>query len=315
MMLTVHGLARGRRLDAFLRGAQPNWGRQAVQRLIGGRHVAVNGRTVWLGSWLVENGDVVTVDAGGVAQMAAIAAAALPLFTAFEDSWLLSAQGEADDSPCAPGIIAVNKPAGLLAEAPPHRPDAPNLHTLAQARFGPLTLFHRLDRDTSGVILLTRTAEANRRLAAAFQQRTAHKEYVAVVHAPNRLAAAGVIDRRIGPHPARRDQMAVVAKGGQHAITRYACAAAAPDRQWLRLWPETGRTHQLRVHLAACGAPILGDRLYADPATQGAERLLLHAHRLTLPAWDELPPCVFAAPLPPELSWPAELAWPGSEQP
>ncbi len=82
---------------------------------------------------------------------------------------------------------------GLLAEKPPHR-DAPNLHTLAETQFGPLVLVHRLDRDTSGVLVLARTAHANRVLSAAFREHTIEKEYVAVVAAPNRLEAEGLIN-------------------------------------------------------------------------------------------------------------------------
>lgn len=264
--MVVTGLEGQARLDRVLRRLFPEWGRQAVQRLIGGRTVQVNGRTVWLASWLVANGDRITI---------AEAPAAKPApFVQFEEAWLIAADAD---------LVVVDKPAGLLAEAPPHR-DAPNLHALAVARFGPLTLFHRLDRDTSGVMVLTRTRPMNQLLATAFQQHTITKVYVAVVHAPNRLASTGTIETYIGDHPTRRDMMAVVARGGQRAVTDYRVERSLGDRQWVRLWPRTGRTHQLRIHLAAMGAPILGDRLYGDPGS--APRLLLHAERLSIPALD-----------------------------
>ena len=114
-----------------------------------------------------------------------------------------------------------------------------------------------------------------------------------MVRAPNRLAAAGVIDSRLAPHPRRRDQMAVVTKGGQRAVTRYEVIATQGDRAWVRLWPETGRTHQLRVQLAALGAPILGDRLYGDKAA--ADRLMLHACFLSLPPHPPHPARQFVA--------------------
>jgi RluA family pseudouridine synthase len=204
----------------------------------------------------------------------------------WDERWLLFS----DDQ-----IVAVNKPAGLLTEKPPHR-DAPNLHTLAQARFGPLVLVHRLDRDTSGVVVLARTAEANRFLSAAFQAHTLEKVYVAIVAAPNLLAETGTIRARLAPDPQHRERMGVVTKGGQGAVTRYMVSARQPDRQLIRLWPQTGRTHQLRVHLAHLQAPILGDRLYGDPAA--ASRLLLHAYRLGLPD------LALTAPLPAEFAWP-----------
>ena len=154
--------------------------------------------------------------------------------------------------------------------------DAPSLLSLATQRFGPLTLFHRLDRDTSGLVVLTRTPEMNRLLDAAFKAGTVVKEYLAVVALPNRLAEQGVIAVPLGPHPKRHDMMTVVERGGQRAVTRYEVIAEAGGRQWVRLWPETGRTHQLRVHLAHLGAPILGDRLY-NPHFQATQRLMLHA--------------------------------------
>ncbi len=272
-------LARPTRLDKVLRASYPAWGRQAVQRLISGRQVAVNGRTVWLASWLVNNGDVLEVT-GPPREKA-------PPLTAFDDKWLIAVE---------PDLIAVNKPAGLLSEAARAAGYA-NLHDLARARFGELILIHRLDRDTSGVLLLTRPGPVNAYLTAAFKAHTVEKEYLAVVARPNRLAAAGMIDARLAPRPARRDMMEVVEQGGRPARTHYAIAEEAGRYQLVRLWPETGRTHQLRVHMAYLGAPILGDRLYGkSPAPE--QRLHLHAHRLALPPSDDYPAREFIAPLP-----------------
>jgi 23S rRNA pseudouridine1911/1915/1917 synthase len=274
-------LAQPTRLDRTLRAHFPEWGRQAVQRTIGAGTVRVNGKTVWLASWEVQPGDTVEV-----LEPPAAKAAPPP---AFDGAWLLADDGD---------ILAVNKPAGLLAE-PTRWGQGANLRDLAAARFGEVILFHRLDRDTSGVVLLTRPGPVNAALSAAFQARRVAKEYVAIVAAPNRLEAEGVIRLRLGQHPQRRDMMAAVEKGGQHAVTRYAVEASAPGRQLVRLWPETGRTHQLRVHLAALGAPILGDRLYGTP--ESASRLLLHAQRITLPPDAPLAGRRYVAPLPPEM--------------
>jgi 23S rRNA pseudouridine1911/1915/1917 synthase len=275
-------LARPTRLDRTLRARFPEWGRQAVQRAIGAGQVRVNGKTVWLASWEVQRGDTVEVLEPPPAK------AAPP--PAFDDAWLLADDGD---------ILAVNKPAGLLAE-PTRWGQGVNLRDLAAARFGEVILFHRLDRDTSGVVLITRPGPVNAALSAAFQARRVTKEYVAVVAAPNQLEAEGVIRLRLGQHPQRRDMMAVVERGGQHAATRYTVEASAPGRQLVRLWPETGRTHQLRVHLAALGAPILGDRLYGAPAS--APRLLLHAQRISLPPDAPLGGRSYSAPLPPEIT-------------
>ncbi|HSN75387.1 MAG TPA: RNA pseudouridine synthase, partial [Anaerolineae bacterium] len=158
-------------------------------------------------------------------------------------------------------------------------------------------LFHRLDRDTSGVVLLTRGGPVNRYLDGAFKAGAVRKEYLATVTSPNRLAAEGMIAVRLKPHPSRRDMMVVAERGGQSAVTRYQIIGEDRGLQWVRLWPETGRTHQLRVHLASLDAPIVGDRLY-NPAWQPAGRLLLHAWRITLPAVIGWPERVFTAPLP-----------------
>jgi len=284
--LTVQRLARPTRLDRFLREHFPQWGRQAVQRLISARHVQVNGRTVWLASWEVQNGDRLAIAEAPVAKT--------PPPAHFDDTWIIAQTAD---------LIAVNKPAGLLSE-PTRWTQTDNLLDLAKVRFGEVVLFHRLDRDTSGVVLLTRPGPINKDLDRAFKTRTIAKEYLAVVATPNRLASSGVIDVRLGSDPQRRDRMVVVARGGQHALTRYAVEEERAGKQLVRLWPETGRTHQLRVHLAHLGAPILGDRLYGLPA-RADERLLLHAHRIDLPATAEFPARSFTAPLP-EKFWPEQ---------
>ncbi len=262
LVVQLSGLAQPDRLDRALRRASPEWGRQAVQRLISAGQVKVNGRTVWLASWQVHNHDLVEIAHPPDAKPSP--------YTQFEDDWLIADDGH---------ILAVDKPAGLLSE-PAHAPQVANLRDLACARFGDLRLVHRLDRDTSGVILLTRPGGINKQLTIAFRTGAVEKEYLAVVAAPNRLAPSGVITARLAPHPQRRDMMCVVERGGQHAITHYEIIAARNDRQLVRLYPQTGRTHQLRVHLAHLAAPILGDRLYGS--ADSAPRLMLHAVRITV---------------------------------
>ena len=278
--VTMHLPTEGIRLDRLLRNRFPEWGRQAVQQLISGNQVRVNGKTVWLASWKVRGEDTI--------ELLTVPEARPTPPQQFDNRWLLAQE---DD------LIVVNKPAGLLAEAPRFR-DAINLLDLARTEFGELILFHRLDRDTSGVMLLTRPGAVNQYLDRAFKTHQIQKTYLAVVATPNRLQPQGTINARLDKHPQRRDMTCVVDRGGKHAITDYRIVAEnRPQRQQLiELHPRTGRTHQLRVHLAHLGAPILGDRLYGN--RESAERLLLHAQRLVLPALEEYAERVYVAPLP-----------------
>jgi 23S rRNA pseudouridine1911/1915/1917 synthase len=269
-------LAGPTRLDRVLRERFPRWGRQAVQRLIGAGKVTLQGKVVRLASWEVHNGDRLVVRD--------VPAEKTEPPARFDDRWIIAEESD---------LVAINKPAGLLSEPTRFSPAA-SLLSLARERFGELVLFHRLDRDTSGVVLLTRPGPINKYLAEAFQSRAVEKQYLAVVAAPNGLQSEGVIDVPLGAHPTRRDRRAVVAKGGQRAVTRYAIEQERGGRQLVRLWPETGRTHQLRLHLAHLGAPILGDRLYGT----AGERLLLHAERIALPAAEGFAARTFYAPLP-----------------
>lgn len=272
-------ISQSTRLDRVLRDQFPLWGRQAVQRLIAGGKVTLQGRVVRLASWEVHNGDRISISEAPAEK--------LPPPERFDDSWIIAEQTD---------LVAINKPAGLLSEPTKFSP-AVSLLDLARSRFGDLLLFHRLDRDTSGIVLLTRPGPINKYLDAAFKGHTIRKEYLAVVAKPNRLLPEGVIEARLGPDPQRRDRRAVVTKGGQRAVTRYAIEEEAGDKQLVRLWPETGRTHQLRLHLAHFGAPILGDRLYGKVPAAGG-RLLLHAERIDLPAADGFSARSFQAPPP-----------------
>lgn len=276
---TAQRLAKPTRLDRVLREQFPNWGRQAVQRLIAGGKVTLQGRVVRLASWEVHNGDRIAISETPVEKTAPPAK--------FDDAWIIAEESD---------LVAINKPAGLLSEATKFSP-ASNLFDLACERFGELLLFHRLDRDTSGVVLLTRPGPINKYLDDAFKTHAIAKEYLAVVATPNRLQREGVIEARLGPDPQRRDRRAVVAKGGQRAITRYAIEEESGGKQLVRLWPETGRTHQLRLHLAHLGAPIVGDRLYGSQPAAG-QRLLLHAERISLPEANGFPARTFHSPLP-----------------
>jgi 23S rRNA pseudouridine1911/1915/1917 synthase len=270
------------RLDRFLRDRFPDWGRQAVGALINAHRVRVNGRAVWLSSWLVEDGDQLEIRDPPSEKA--------PPPTELDDAWIIAVEGD---------LIALNKPAGVLSQRTRSRRPG-DLLSLACDRFGPLTLFHRLDRDTSGVVLLTRPGPINRYLDAAFKEGRVEKRYLAAIPADNRLLAEGQINLRLGPHARRRDMMAVVERGGRRAVTCYRVLGEADGVQSVLLWPLTGRMHQLRVHLMTMGAPILGDRLYS-PGPRQAKRLMLHACRIALPAADAFPARTYTASVPEDL--------------
>lgn len=267
------------RLDRTLRDQYPDWGRKEVQRAIGSGKVRLNGRVVKLSSWEVHARDRIEITDPPASKPAAIGK--------FDEAWIIAADHE---------LIVLNKPAGILSAATKFSPAA-NLLDLAQERFGEVVLFHRLDRDTSGVILLTRPGPINSYLTAAFTSHVIEKEYLAVVHTPNRLIPDGFIAARLAPHPKRRDMMTVVERGGQSARTHYRILEERDGRQLVQLRPESGRTHQLRVHLAHLGAPIIGDRLYGPQPPQHS-RLLLHAEQIHLPAREGYPARSFIAPRP-----------------
>ena len=164
-------------------------------------------------------------------------------------------------------------------------------------------IVHRLDKDTSGVLIVAKHAAARARLAAQFSARQVNKIYHAWV-AGHPLPASGRIATRLRRDPRDPLRFRVSAEQGKWAVTRYRVLTTQPGAAFVALRPITGRTHQLRVHLRWLGHPVLGDPLYAGRARGTARRLLLHARRLTivLPGTDI--PHTFEAPLPPDFTPP-----------
>lgn len=197
----------------------------------------------------------------------------------------------------APALMVIDKPAGLAVHPGPRTEES--LETmLEQLRFGyteaPVPM-HRLDRDTSGCLLLSRRRSANRRLAALLEARRIGKTYWALTSGVP-PAQSGTIDaplRKISSPQA--GWRMVVDASGQSARTHWQVLGTADGRAWLELTPETGRTHQLRIHLAHLGCPIAGDPVYGD----GIGSMLLHARSLTIPWQDDAPPLTVTAQPPP----------------
>lgn len=184
-------------------------------------------------------------------------------------------------------LLVLDKPAGLLC-VPGRGPDKSDcLSQRAQQHWPGALIVHRLDQATSGLVLMARNPQTQRALSAAFAERRVHKRYQAVVQGAlqSDLSAqdgAGwvTIDLPIAADWERRPLRVIDTEHGKPSQTQWRVLSAGANSTRLELAPLTGRTHQLRVHLAALGHPILGDALYGDPAT--APRLLLHATRLAL---------------------------------
>ena len=159
-------------------------------------------------------------------------------------------------------------------------------------------IVHRLDKDTSGVLLVARTDAAHRALAAQFAGRTVEKIYLALVHGKVR-ADSGRITKPIARDPVRRTRMTARLESGREALTDYKVRKRFEKFTFLEVRIGTGRTHQIRVHLASIGHPVAGDRVYGAPPAQ--RRLFLHAWRIGFvsPATGEN--VTVEAPLPPEL--------------
>jgi 23S rRNA pseudouridine1911/1915/1917 synthase len=299
--LTVPHEDEGLRLDRFLAGAGRGWSRSQVARWIEAGLVTRNGVPT-KASHLVHPGDRIEVTVPPPSP-SDVQPQELPLDVLFEDSHL----------------IVINKPPGMVIHPAAGNPDGTLVNALlAHCRdlsgVGGVErpgIVHRLDKDTSGVLVAAKNDAAHRALSLAFRWRTTDKRYLAVVYgAPT--ADEGVVDGPIARHPTERKRMAVV-PGGRAARTLWSVRERFAGAALLECRPVTGRTHQIRVHLAHAGLAVVGDPVYAGRqwrAIADAElaarcrdfpRQALHAWRLTIrhPASGE--PITFEAPLPADL--------------
>ena len=204
-------------------------------------------------------------------------------------------------------LLIVNKPAGMVVHPSAGHPGG----TLVQAALahapdidgvgGELRpgVVHRLDKDTSGLVLLAKRDAAHQALQQQFKDRKVDKVYLALVDGKP-PTPVGRIEAPIGRDPRHRQRMGIALPGrGREAITSYRAAESFPEHTLLEVHPETGRTHQIRVHLAFLGCPVVGDTIYGRrKATLPVERQMLHAWRLTLALPGDPGRHTFEAPLP-----------------
>ncbi len=323
--LVVTSDSEGQRLDRYLVSVLAEYSRSQIQKLITEGHVTVRRalppmrsgssaarRVEARANLQVHEGDQVVVDAPEAAP-SAVTAEALPLEILYQDT----------------DLAVLNKPAGMVI----HPGAGHGSGTLVNALLHHLTdlsgiggelrpgIVHRLDRGTSGVMVIAKNDRAHQELSRQFHDREVEKEYIALVWGV--VQAGRRIDAAIGRDRANRQKMSARAKHAREAVTRITRAHHLPGVTLCQVAIHTGRTHQIRVHLSAIGHPIVGDSLYGGVhrrvpgdirAVQRLERPFLHAARLAFTHPTEHRRMQFIAPLPDDLvrvldglpGWPPE---------
>jgi 23S rRNA pseudouridine1911/1915/1917 synthase len=284
----------GKRLDHFLQERLPEYSRSRLQSWIKEGLVQVNGRTA-KPSLMLGGGEHVDVAPADLPPLQA-APEDLPVDILYQDA----------------AVIAVNKPAGVVVHAGAGAHSGTLVNRLVH-HFTTLSgigggqrpgIVHRLDKDTSGVLLVAQTDAAHRDLAEQFAGRTVEKTYLALVEGSVRNDSGRIV-KPITRDPVRRVRMTAKLETGRTALTDYRVLERLTGFSYLEVRIGTGRTHQIRVHLQNLGYPVAGDRLYG---ARPAERMFLHAWRIgfTSPATRER--VMVEAPLPDDLAgWLARL--------
>ena len=259
---------RGKRLDAFLAEQLPEVTRSAAQRLIAQGMVLVEGRTA-AKSCKLTGEETVEVTLPEPEPTEAVAQD-IPLDVVYEDQ----------------DVVVVNKPVGMVVHPAPGHPDGTLVNALLHHCGGSLSgiggqlrpgIVHRIDRDTSGLIIAAKNDAAHQALAAQLQDHTLARTYEAVV-VGNLREDRGTVSAPIGRHHTDRKKMAVTERGGKEAVTHWEVLERFPGYTYVRCRLETGRTHQIRVHMAYLGHPLYGDTVYgAKKPAPGMTGQCLHA--------------------------------------
>ena len=271
----------GERLDAFLARSLPDLTRSAAQRLLEEGAVTLGGKPAKKNTKSAP-GDVVEVTLPDP-QPVEVVPQNIPLDIVYEDA----------------DVIVVNKPVGLVVHPAPGHPDGTLVNALlyhcgtslsginGELRPG---IVHRIDRDTSGLIIAAKNDRAHLALSAQLQDHTLARVYEAVV-VGNLREDSGTVNAPIGRHPVDRKKMAIEPRNGRPAVTHWRVLARYPGYTHVECRLETGRTHQIRVHMASIGHPLLGDTVYGSKKPwPGLAGQCLHARKLRFvhPATGEL---------------------------
>lgn len=294
--LTVDASAAGARLDRWLAERVPELSRARLQALIADGHVRVDGRAR-KSSHRVGSGETIELEIPPAAPETLVPEP-IALTIVFEDD----------------AVMVVDKPVGMVVH--PGAGHATGTLAAAVLAHAPGTagvggprrpgVVHRLDKDTSGLLVIAKTAAAYDALTAQLHARTVTRRYRAVVYG-RVTAGSGVVDKPLGRHPHDRVRMAVLPRGrGKPAVTRFTVLERFKDFSDLEVKLETGRTHQIRVHMASLGHPVAGDRVYGgravrQPMPVAFEGLALHAAELAFVHPVTQSRLEFASPLPPRM--------------
>ena len=270
-ILSIIAEESGERIDALLARTLENLSRSGAQRLIEQGAVLLEGRQVQKNT-RIQRGDRITVMMPETEEIPLVAQD-LPLDVVYEDQ----------------DHIVVNKVRGMVVHPAPGHPDGTLVNALlwhcgdslsgigGEKRPG---IVHRIDKDTSGLLIVAKNDFAHQALSAQLADRSLSRVYEAVVRGRLR-EERGTIDRPIGRHPTDRKRMAVTEKNSRPAVTHWEVLARYNGYTHVRCRLETGRTHQIRVHMASIGHPLLGDGIYGAPSPEkGLEGQCLHAREL-----------------------------------
>ena len=267
ILLRASEESKNQRLDAFLASSLDGLTRSQATRLIESGEVAVNGRAVSK-SYKLAGGEDIAVTLPEP-EPVEVVPQDIPLDVVYEDA----------------DVIVVNKPSGMVVHPAPGHPDGTLVNALLYHCAGTLSgvggalrpgIVHRIDRDTSGLIIAAKNDAAHQYLSAQLADHTLARTYECIVVGALR-EDRGTVDAPIARHPTDRKRMAVVA-GGREAVTHWEVIARYPGYTHVRCRLETGRTHQIRVHMAYIGHPILGDTVYgAKKEVPGLTGQCLHA--------------------------------------